>query len=189
MYTVYKATPKAIMKNKLNKDQRLILMGDGTAILYNTNGVLEQSDLQYKKPDSHIVATDEILPWQLQVHPDEMKHIKDNNIKIPFKLLEFNAESEERLDAAVLTHALGYDYNAADGIKREIFVGKYVDTEKGDLIHFQIRTFEGEIPLTSEVTFKLKSFEATLALFNEFYENMDSCNVIDDMFLIRIHND
>lgn len=83
---VYKATAKAIRKGVMTADDRLILLGDGTAMLF-CKGHLIQSDVTYKGKDSHIVATDEPLPEALHITKRELAHIQDNAIAIPVPTL------------------------------------------------------------------------------------------------------
>ena len=56
------------------------------------NGVkLLQSDLLYKKPDSHVEITNETLPDFLIATKNEFDHIQRNKIELPVEIrLTFN---------------------------------------------------------------------------------------------------
>jgi len=85
-YVVYKPSAKAIRKGVLFEDHRLILLGDGSALLYAA-GTIIQSDILYRRKDSHLVATDEPVPESLHVTMREAAHIADNKISLPIKRL------------------------------------------------------------------------------------------------------
>lgn len=81
MVTIYKPTKKAIKKNAFKHDAsenlRLIFRSDGSALLYDhSKGTVIQSDLSYRKPDSHVEQTDDVIPEFLNVNNYEKTHIK-----------------------------------------------------------------------------------------------------------------
>lgn len=78
---IFKPTRKAIKKNAFKYDfsenLRLIFRPDGSALLYDhSKGTVIQSDLFYRKPDSHVEKTDDIIPEFLNVDDYEQNHIK-----------------------------------------------------------------------------------------------------------------
>lgn len=85
-YIVYEPTKKALLRGAFEQGDRLILLGDGSAALWNGD-TLKQSDLMYRRPDSHIRATKEPLPAFKLASVNEIDHVKRNNIKLPFQLV------------------------------------------------------------------------------------------------------
>lgn len=83
---VYKGSPKALRKGAWAADDRFVFLGDGTVATWKGD-TLVQSDVLYRRPDSHCVATDELLPTELKCSALEAGHIKRNDIKLPFKLV------------------------------------------------------------------------------------------------------
>ena len=80
---IYKPTTKAIKKKALDENCRLILH-DGIALLFNTDGRIEQCDLLYSKPDSHLVATDEKLEqYKFSITSTELFHAQKNGVWLP----------------------------------------------------------------------------------------------------------
>lgn len=81
---VYKPTLKALRKNAFSSvDDRIVFLGDGSVALFNKD-VLIQSDMLYKKPDSHCEETDETLPLVLFTSEQELRHINTHKISLPF---------------------------------------------------------------------------------------------------------
>jgi hypothetical protein len=85
---VYKPSAKALKVGAFDSpDERIILLGDGrTAMHYNVQGHLIQSDLFYQYPDSHLFPTAEDIPDELIVGWQEFDHIKTNEIQLPCRL-------------------------------------------------------------------------------------------------------
>lgn len=86
---VYQPSAKALRKGALHAGDRLVFLGDGSAA-YWRGDMLFQSDLLYRKPDSHVEATTERLPQSLYATRYELDHIRINNITLPFTLIERN---------------------------------------------------------------------------------------------------
>lgn len=83
---VYKPSAKAIKNKAFNQTDRVVFLGDGSAALYNGSRLI-QSDVLYKKPDSHLVRTDEAVPSELVCSNHEKDHVVRNGIKLPFTLI------------------------------------------------------------------------------------------------------
>lgn len=86
MTIVYKGTAKAIRNGAMSAEDRFVFLGDGSAAFWRGDR-LTQSDVLYRKPDSHCEATDEKMPSTLKISQREMDHISDNGIKLPFDLV------------------------------------------------------------------------------------------------------
>jgi hypothetical protein len=94
---VYKATEKALKKNVFKPDDRFVFLsgtGAGSIALWNGNKLV-QSDVMYRKPDSHCTPTDELLPKSLVASKNEIQHIKDHNIALPFGVTDACTATKE----------------------------------------------------------------------------------------------
>lgn len=82
--SVYKPSPKAIRKNSFKESQpdklRLIFRTDSSALLYSTDGYVIQSDLYYRRPDSHVELTTDLIPDELKIDKRENQHVSDHEI-------------------------------------------------------------------------------------------------------------
>lgn len=87
MNQVYRPSKKALSKNVFDSSDRLIFLGDGTAVMFNGDRLVVP-DLLYKRPDSHVVVTTEPIPRELKVSKQQLEHIKSNGIKLPFDLVD-----------------------------------------------------------------------------------------------------
>jgi len=80
---IYKPTTKAIKKKALEENNRLILH-DGIALIFNMDGCIEQCDVLYSGPDSHVVATDEKLEqYKFSISSREFSHAEKNGVWLP----------------------------------------------------------------------------------------------------------
>ena len=87
MPVVYKASSKALRKGVMVAEDRFVFLGDGSAAYWQGDR-LTQSDVLYRKPDSHCEATDEQMPSTLFISKRELDHVTDNGIKLPFNLVQ-----------------------------------------------------------------------------------------------------
>lgn len=83
---VYKATPKAIQAGALDESDRLVFLGDGSAMRFQGDRLV-QSDLVYRQPDSHVVASGETVPASLRASKQEIDHVKRHGIHLPCTLI------------------------------------------------------------------------------------------------------
>lgn len=83
---VYKPSLKAIKKDVFKDSEpeklRLIFRTDDSALLFSTDGMVIQSDLYYRKPDSHVELTSESIPIELKIDKREFDHVRVNNIEM-----------------------------------------------------------------------------------------------------------
>lgn len=84
--TVYAPTPKGVRNAKFHPDDRIVFLGDGSVVVYRGDQLI-QSDVLYRRPDSHLQLTEERLPTELKATDREKIHVKDNKIQLPFKLV------------------------------------------------------------------------------------------------------
>lgn len=86
-YVVCEPSAKALKKKAFNPEHRIILLHDGSAVLYDSNTLtLIQSDMAYQKVDSHLIETAHPVPEFLYCDAREQQHITTNNIALPFAL-------------------------------------------------------------------------------------------------------
>lgn len=83
---VYKGSAKALRKGAWSPNDRFVFLGDGTVAVW-VDDTLVQSDVLYKRPDSHCEATNEPLPTVLRCPQRELDHVNRNKIQLPFKLV------------------------------------------------------------------------------------------------------
>ena len=83
---VYKATSKALRAGALSVEDRLVFLGDGSAMLFQGDRLV-QSDLVYRRPDSHVVVTSETVPAVLRASKFEIDHVKRHGIHLPCLLV------------------------------------------------------------------------------------------------------
>jgi hypothetical protein len=102
-YTVYKFSAKGLRRAPVDEFDRIILLGDNTALRYKHNVTIDfqsvpngpyenivvdlliQSDVRYRGKDSHLVYAHEPVPEKLYVRSQELKHIEENKIKLPIE--------------------------------------------------------------------------------------------------------
>lgn len=85
--TVYKPSAKGLREAKFDPNERLIFYGTDTALIYNGDRVV-QSDLMYRKPDSHLTQVDEQVPTPLKIDKSELAHVRRHNLQLPVEVVE-----------------------------------------------------------------------------------------------------
>ena len=83
---VYKPSAKALRRKVMKPTWRLILLGNGSAMLYEGDTLI-QSDVAYRGKDSHLNVAHEPVPEELKVSVAEAAHIARHGIKLPVKKL------------------------------------------------------------------------------------------------------
>lgn len=104
-YKVYRYSAKGLKNNPktVEPDDRVILLGNGSAILYKHNAEIDfkakgekhfklitvdlllMPDLLYRQKDSHLAETNEPIPEVMYARGQELDHIMENKIKLPIK--------------------------------------------------------------------------------------------------------
>lgn len=82
---VYKASQKALKKNIYELNDRLVFVNETHAVHFIGNKMI-QADVFHRKPDSHVVATDEKCPDELLVTQKEYTRILKYKISVPMKI-------------------------------------------------------------------------------------------------------
>ena len=81
---IYKLTAKGLRNTKMTEDHRLIIRGDGSALLFLRSGLIEQVDLAYRRPDSHVEVTSESMQdYTFSISHQEYAQAQRYTIKLP----------------------------------------------------------------------------------------------------------
>ena len=82
--TIYRPTAKALKRTWMTDDHRLWLRGDGSAIMWEASTLkVVQSDLLYRRKDSHITDSGEAMPAHLIFEAEELRHCLEHNMSLP----------------------------------------------------------------------------------------------------------